>query len=413
MEGTAYDKRMAGLHQQLYDDYYHERTTLASEFRIIGLEALRLINGLRSGWGERAVDAAWDAPDYQMLAAMELNIWNFASSKTEARLAAMSDLIINKKKEGINTFNDFRKLAEKRIKSFNEEWLETEYNTAIAVAQNSASYSRMMEDRKDFPFVQYQTVGDSNVRSTHAALDGKIFNINDAAARRLWPPNDYGCRCEMIQLPTKPHQSAVSSGREGLNTLGEGFKKSEWNVNRAEAKAVFTQKQRYSRITALRSKLNKSNYTTYGLPGINEIAKNLPGLALDKTITPKNVGELFVPSGKSKGGARFMGFTDYMGRKMILKEKTFKQHTSLDKYIKQQRHQQFAKVQEILNDADEVWVSPYEKEFNATYLKFYGDSTLVVQTTMQNEWLTIETWYKLEKNEKAVRKGLEIKRERS
>ncbi len=404
---------MQELHEQLYTDYYNKKNTVSSEFKIIALEGMKLVTGLRQGWGNRAVEAAWNAPDHQMLAAMELNIWNFASSKTEARLAAMSDLIINKEKEGINSFGDFRKLAAKRIDRFNADWLKTEYDTAVSVAQNSAAFARAWEQKDEFPFFQYQTVGDSNVRTSHAALNGKVFNLKDGAARRLWPPNDYGCRCEMIQLPSRVQSSSVTRGKEGIEILGDVFKRGEWNVNRAESKSVFNQKQRYSRITALKSKLENSNYKTYGMPTIAEISKGKTPLKLDTSITPGNVKELFVPAGKTKGGGRFMGFTDYLGRKMILKEKAFKDHTTKVKYTKQNRHQQFGKVGEVLKTPDEVWINPHEKEFNATYLKYYSDATIVVQTTLQNEWLTVETWYQLERNEKSIRKGLEIKRERS
>ena len=412
MASDTYDKRMKDLHEKLYQNFYDKESTLSEEFRIIKAEALQLIKGLREGWGERAVEAAWNAPDIQMLAAMELNIWNFASSKTEARLAAMSELMIDKTKNGIRSYTDFRALASKHIDQFNDAWLKTEYQTAIAVGQGSASFNRSWDDREEFPFWKYQTAGDSNVRDSHARLNGMVFNINDPAARRLWTPNGYKCRCENIQLPTRPHLSSVSKGSDALKILGSGFTNSDWNVNRAEAKEVFTQKQRYTRITALKDKLQKSGYTTYGLPKIEEIAKGRNPLKLDSTITKSNIKELFKKDGTTKGGANYMGFSDYMGRRMILKESIFKKHTTGKRYLEENRHQQFGKLNEVLTRPDEVWIKPYEGEFDAVYLKFYGDKTLVVNTSLQNEYINIGTWFELDKNEKSIRKGMEIKREK-
>jgi hypothetical protein len=66
------------------------------------MEGLRLLSGLREGWGERAISVAYNEPDLLALSLMEFNLFEFSASKTEARLASMHELIINKEKLNIN-----------------------------------------------------------------------------------------------------------------------------------------------------------------------------------------------------------------------------------------------------------------------------------------------------------------------
>ncbi len=53
---------------------------------------------------------------------------------------------------------------------------------------------------KAFPFWQYLTVADRNVRPEHAALHEKIFRADDPVWGRIYPPWDWGCRCTVRAL---------------------------------------------------------------------------------------------------------------------------------------------------------------------------------------------------------------------
>lgn len=50
------------------------------------------------------------------------------------------------------------------------------------------------------PFWLYSGIKDSRIRPEHAALDGKVFRKDDAAARRFLPPWGFNCRCSAIEL---------------------------------------------------------------------------------------------------------------------------------------------------------------------------------------------------------------------
>jgi SPP1 gp7 family putative phage head morphogenesis protein len=344
---------------------------------------------------------------------MEYNLFEFSASKTEARLAAMTDLLINQEKNEIRSESDFIKLANERTANLNQNYLNTEYNLSVAVGQNSAAYHRFLAEKDTVTsFVQYQSAGDSKVRNEHAKLDGKIFNLSDSEAMKLFPPNGYGCRCEMVQYNRTPKEGEVMSGKVGqeiLDSENANWSKSQFNINRGDLKQVFTKSQFYSDIKGLPKKLNDMTFDKYDLKKWESFKSDLNPIPIDKSITPENVKELFK---KDKTGA-FMGFKDYYGRKMVLPEKTFDNHTK-GKYVKdnENRHLLFPNIKEVLNNPDEVWYNTQDKQdgkFQSRYLKFYSDKILVIDCEMNAKGLEIKTWYEAKKEDLNLRKGLLVR----
>lgn len=390
---------------------WNNKDSIGTEGQLIVAEALELVKGLKSGYG---TTVGYNTPDTLAYQLMEYNLFEFSASKTEARLAAMTDLLIDQDKNQIRSEDDFKKLANERIADLNQNYLTTEYNLSVAVGQNSAAYHRFLAEKDTVTsFVQYQTAGDSKVRNEHAKLDGKIFNLSDREAMKLWPPNGHGCRCEFIQYNRTPKDGEVMSGKtaqEMMNSENANWSKSQFNINRGDLKQVFTKSQFYSNIKGLPKKLNDMTFDKYELQKWSEFKQDLNPIELDKTITADNVKELF----KKDNAGNFMGFKDYYGRKMILTEKNFDFHTK-GKYVKpnENRHQLFPHVKEGLNKPDEVWYNTQDKldgKFQSRYLKFYGNMILVIDCEMSAKGLEIKTWYEAKKEDLNLRKGLLLRK---
>ncbi|MDT8346855.1 MAG: DUF935 family protein, partial [Flavobacteriaceae bacterium] len=128
----ASSRIITALTAQLIQKLWAKENTSDLWANLIVSEGLELFKALRQGYGT-TVD--YDTPDTLALQMMEYNLFEFSASKTEARLAAMSELLIDKEAKGIRSFSDFKALAEQEVSSFNNEWLQTEYNLSIAVGQ--------------------------------------------------------------------------------------------------------------------------------------------------------------------------------------------------------------------------------------------------------------------------------------
>jgi SPP1 gp7 family putative phage head morphogenesis protein len=408
--GGKIGKTLVELTKLMASNLWKGKDNLGNIGKMIVAESLYLLEGLSQKF--KASDS-YTGPDLLMLQLMEYNLFEFSDSKTEARLASMSKLLIDYKKKALRNYADFEADALKITDNINNNWLRSEYNLSVAVGQNSASYVRAMKEKDTVTsFVEYQTIGDDLVRNSHRALDGKVFNLSDKEAMELWPPNGYGCRCEMLPiLPEDIQEGKLVKGLYGKELLLEHdpkYRKSQFEINRGDLKQVFTKKQFYSDIKGLPEKLEKMDYSTYGIKSWKELKTGLKIMPLDGTIKDTNYKELFRP----EKGKDFMGFEDYLGRKMTLDKKVFNFHTS-EKYRKEneERHRLFPLIQNTLQNPDEVWYNDYKpKKFQSRYIKFYNDNYLVIDCQMkEDQGLEIKTWYKNKADEKSLRKGLKIK----
>jgi SPP1 gp7 family putative phage head morphogenesis protein len=70
----------------------------------------------------------------------------------------------------------------------------------VRMAQEVGHYAECQDDKDIFPYVRYDSENDEKTRPSHRALDGKIFRVDDPVTAQIWPPNGFGCRCNMVQL---------------------------------------------------------------------------------------------------------------------------------------------------------------------------------------------------------------------
>lgn len=67
-------------------------------------------------------------------------------------------------------------------------------------AYAASAYRNDIEQTDLFPYWQYQTLGDTHVRHTHAALDGIVLPWDHPFWATHNPPWEWGCRCQRIPL---------------------------------------------------------------------------------------------------------------------------------------------------------------------------------------------------------------------
>ncbi len=96
-------------------------------------------------------------------------------------------------------------------------------------AYAAAAWREADEQRDLFPFWKYQTLGDGNVRPSHAALDGIVLPHDDPFWATHTPPWDWGCRCQFIPLSDADVAEIQDADRgkppEQRSILGEGDRK--------------------------------------------------------------------------------------------------------------------------------------------------------------------------------------------
>jgi SPP1 gp7 family putative phage head morphogenesis protein len=101
------------------------------------------------------------------------------------------------------------------------------------------------------PFVRYYATLDDRTRPAHAALHGRVFRKDDAAARPFYPPSDHGCRCSIVELTLAEVEDAGYRITDGnripyLETKGGGTigrPPGGWDIDRVTANSSRVLKQ--------------------------------------------------------------------------------------------------------------------------------------------------------------------------
>lgn len=124
--------------------------------------------------------------------------------------AALIQQAQNEISKAIRDRTSFRDLRIRMLRLFEDAGIDApnlnHLRTVIRTNMNhvqSMARDRMLARpavRARFPYMQYVTVGDADVRATHAALDGKIFRADDPFWTTYNPPWEWGCRCDKIPV---------------------------------------------------------------------------------------------------------------------------------------------------------------------------------------------------------------------
>lgn len=157
---------------------------------------------------------------------LEENIYVFSGFKNYQQLKETSMLLFDN--EGsYKSFNEFLNDVKQINATYNEVYLEAEYNNALASAQNAQTWQDFQAAGIDT--LEFQTAGDERVRDEHVILNGLIVSIDDPLLDTYFTPLDWGCRCEWIpaigekptgysqsDLPTIPPMFQNNVGKTGI-----------------------------------------------------------------------------------------------------------------------------------------------------------------------------------------------------
>ena len=104
------------------------------------------------------------------------------------------------KREFMENMNDF--LERNGYEGLNPFHADVIFRTNMQTAYNAGHYKSMTDPttKKLRPFWKYITAGDSEVRASHAQMDGKIYSADDPIWDIWYPPNGFRCRCTVVSM---------------------------------------------------------------------------------------------------------------------------------------------------------------------------------------------------------------------
>jgi len=92
--------------------------------------------------------------------------------------------------------------------------LRTIFETNMQTSYAAGHWAQIQQTKPDAPYLMYDAVNDAQTRPEHAAWDGLVLRADDAWWQTHYPPNDWGCRCGVIQLSS---DQVAGMGKDGAD----------------------------------------------------------------------------------------------------------------------------------------------------------------------------------------------------
>ena len=350
-----------------------------------------LLKGVRKGFERRITNAdepleyTYAAQDDAFITAMEMNLYRFSAGKTLAEVQALNEAFRES-----SSFAEFKEKGEQICEEFNR-WAETEYNTALLCAEQASNYRRLKSQTRLYPYWEYRTVGDKRVRKEHADLDGLVLHHDNERWKKIFVPNGWGCRCDIVprmawEVSQEQLNESAARADEYMQTAEwKMAEKQGWGVNRAETAEIFAANQQYTRKFPgeAHKRIEDLRHYDYGLESFSK-----KSAAATTPLPPPNTKTA------EEWRAEHPTLTDYNGRKVTIKDKVFKSHTTGSHA---QRVPLLSCVPDVLAHPDEVWVNS-DKTINDSivFLKFYQGKVMnVVCELVDGKEYRIKTWFEI------------------
>ncbi len=163
---------------------------------------------------QKGVDSVFSDPDFgkkneEFVNEFQYNTAVFSAFKNHKQTKDILELL-HDENGTLRSFRNFKKLALKISKDYNENWLRTEYNTAIRSARNAVNYRKWLKTEHLYPNLEYMETTAAHARASHLDYVGTILPIRHEWWDTHMPPSDWNCACSV--RPTDKEITAVPDG---------------------------------------------------------------------------------------------------------------------------------------------------------------------------------------------------------
>jgi SPP1 gp7 family putative phage head morphogenesis protein len=382
--------------REIYEGKLHSKQI---HYGMYDATSRKLISGIMSKYTK---SFGYTSPANATLDFIQTNIFAFSGAKTMTQFEAFSKLLVKDGKK-IATFKEFKDAISAQNIRFNERYLQVEYDSAIAQGQMAARWQEIQENREGSEYLEYRTAGDERVRASHKALDKKVFHIDDKILDRIYPPNDWNCRCTMVQV-ADPAQVTPPSDHDHLERQASIPKYFRNNVGKTGM--VYTDGHPYFKGIPKTSQLKAvDHYNMWDPQRIYSKPKKLSAAptALGSISDFKAWHKRRIKTGPGKSDFAFE-CKPLNGLYLTFDEDLYKRITTNKKYLKEKRYQLTPHLEETIKAPDEIWsmIDTWRKKENLTVLiKYYDDKpfVVVVKSSMVKDpgYIRISSFYQLEK----------------
>lgn len=151
-------------------------------------------------------DPSLDNPEDSFVSKYRYNSAVFSAFKSHQQVELLVDELYDQNGQ-LRSFREFKKRAYKILGKYNEQWLRTEYNTAVKAARSAWNYNEYLKSESLYPNLKYCLSTAKNKRESHLQYVGTVLPIRHPWWDTHMPPSEWNCACSVE--PTDEPTTAV------------------------------------------------------------------------------------------------------------------------------------------------------------------------------------------------------------
>ena len=179
----------------------------------------------------------------KMADALRKDLYIFSGFRTYHELKEAAERLL-RPDGSLKSFSEFYSDTLKVRDKYNKAWLKAEYNYAVRTADAAARWAEIEKDKEHIDLL-YETVGDSNVRPDHAALEGVCLPVDDPFWAIAYPPNGWNCRCRVLRVAKGSHPYSNSDDATEAFMESTSGKSELFRYNPGKEQRIFSDRHPY------------------------------------------------------------------------------------------------------------------------------------------------------------------------
>jgi len=218
--------------------------------------------------------------DEKLIELLKENVYMFSTAKTFSEISEMQFSLVED--GNIMPFNAFKEKATEiftryqggKIIEANEEiikpgWLEAEYNTAIAQANNAKKWNQIESQKEALPYLRFSTAGSPCEECL--PLEGITLPVDDPFWDDYAPEIHYNCRCVLEQVDDYEGKDTESKHEDIDNAIEAVDMPDEFRFNPGKTGKIYSDSHPYYQGFDKKEFQDSENFTTFRV--LNKLKK--------------------------------------------------------------------------------------------------------------------------------------------
>lgn len=188
----------------------------------------------------------WDETDIdlkELQLQLKTNIAVFSAFKNHQQAKELHAALLDEDGKK-RSFSKFLVEAQRINSTYNQLWLEAEYNYATRAARSAVQWKNFQKTKNNYPNLIYKESRSGTPRPEHKQYYGLIFPIDDPFWDEMMPPNGWGCKCSVQRTDESPSGVEIETVEQIPGIPG----------NPGKAEQLFTSSHPYSKMVSMNDK---------------------------------------------------------------------------------------------------------------------------------------------------------------